>query len=88
MTFSFPATPTFSNLSDVNITTNMADRNNLNLRAYDHYYYVCAQLFKILSYFIGLCALGFFLVGYIGGKVVALEIVAVIQITYLSMGTL
>lgn len=63
-------------------------KNNKTAYYYEDQYYQLAEMTTSLGTAIGALAIVFFLIGLAYGKVIAVEMAAVIQITYLSVVTL
>lgn len=79
-----PAAP-FDKLPPTTSTVTLTASNNLSLDAYPAEEYTLATVFEYVAAGASLLALGFFFMGLFSGKIIALEMLAVFQVTYFSL---
>lgn len=88
LSFTFPPTAPFDLLNSTTATVKLTADNNLSLEVYSEDDYSSAALVKTLATAASLLALAMFLFGAFAGKLIGIELIAVFQISFLSLTTL
>jgi hypothetical protein len=85
LSFNFPNEAPYNQLGVVNVSTTLTTTNNLSLQTFTPGQYEAAGMLQYIA--IALAALGFlfFLFGYYSGRLIALELVVMYQLTYYSL---
>lgn len=82
------AGPSFSLLDPAISTFNVVDDHNQMLDAFSGEEYSMATIVRYISTGLAVAGVLLFILGFVGGKLVGLEFVAIIQLTFLSLLTL
>lgn len=85
--FSFPPGAPFDLLNTTNITTRLVADNNLALGVYSDEDYTHSNTVGYIATALAALGVGLFILGYFSGKLVGLECVTVLQLSFLSLLT-
>ena len=87
MQFAFPNSAPFSLLGTKSSSVTLSASNNLALWVYESSEYLAASYLKSVVLGLTLFAVMLFVLGYYSGKLIALELLSILQLTYFSLLT-
>ena len=88
LSFQFPPTAPFDLLNATAVSVKLTTDNNLSLEVYSDDEYGSAALVKTAATAASLLGLAMFLFGAFAGKLIGIELIAVFQVSFLSLTTL
>ena len=88
LSFQFPPTAPFDLLNTTAVSVKLTTDNNLSLEVYSDDEYGSAALVKTVATAASLLGLAMFLFGAFAGKLIGIELIAIFQISFLSLTTL
>ena len=86
--FTSPATNPFDSIANIQVGSTLVTDNNLDLEVYEDTVYLFADVVKYFAITIAVGALILFFMGYYAGKLVAIEVIFMFQLSFFSLLTI